>query len=338
MELTSKELDSIIDKLRMTDAFFDREYKETVAEAQSGLMKRLDIACKTYPALRSRLVFFEYGEMTGLLKKKTINQVIYTPDSVWLFDKYGYKYCYEYTDLDEVKCRADELIIIDKSGKMQYVSNKHNYVTLSLLNAVCEYIKCGRASIAEAARTSNASVKNASDTAARTTGGASASSVPFSSGAKPLVDEIAVTLKQLPNMLLIDYRGMTVSQDTDLRNIIRKNNCAYKIYKNTVVTAAVRGTVYEEITPWLQGPTGIMFFDDFSVLGPIADFMRKVPAVEYKVCFFENTALSEKQFLELSRRGSRSKLIGRLVTDISLIGKVRAAQLAGMISMYKDKK
>ena len=59
---------------------------------------------------------------------------------------------------------------------------------------------------------------------------------------QPIVDEIAGYLADAQAMVLVDYRGLTVEEDTQLRKALREAGVDYKVYKNTLIKRAVKGT------------------------------------------------------------------------------------------------
>ena len=62
---------------------------------------------------------------------------------------------------------------------------------------------------------------------------------------QPIVDEIAGYLADAQAMVLVDYRGLTVEEDTQLRKALREAGVDYKVYKNTLIKRAVKGTAFE---------------------------------------------------------------------------------------------
>ena len=73
------------------------------------------------------------------------------------------------------------------------------------------------------------------------------------------VNELKEKLAKTSSLVLADYRGIDVPTVTDLRNQFRKAQCEYKVYKNTLVKLAVKGTKMEGISKHLEGPTAIIF-------------------------------------------------------------------------------
>ena len=63
---------------------------------------------------------------------------------------------------------------------------------------------------------------------------------------QPVVAEIAEVLNGAKSAVVVDYRGLTVEQDTALRKQLREAGVSYKVYKNTMIRFAAKGT---------EGPT-----------------------------------------------------------------------------------
>ena len=74
---------------------------------------------------------------------------------------------------------------------------------------------------------------------------------------KPIIEEIQSSIKDAKSVVVVDYRGLTVEQDTRLRKILRESNITYKVYKNTMINFAIQGTEFEGLAPYLEGPTAI---------------------------------------------------------------------------------
>ena len=74
---------------------------------------------------------------------------------------------------------------------------------------------------------------------------------------QPIVEEISANIKDAQSVVLVDYRGLTVEQDTNLRKQLREAGITYKVYKNTMMNFAFKGTDYESLAPYLEGPSAI---------------------------------------------------------------------------------
>ena len=74
---------------------------------------------------------------------------------------------------------------------------------------------------------------------------------------QPVVAEIAEVLNGAKSAVVVDYRGLTVEQDTALRKQLREAGVSYKVYKNTMIRFAAKGTEFEALEPHLEGPTAL---------------------------------------------------------------------------------
>ena len=62
---------------------------------------------------------------------------------------------------------------------------------------------------------------------------------------QPIVDEISAAIKDAQSVVVVDYRGLTVAEDTQLRKQLREAGVTYKVYKNTLVKRKEKRTENE---------------------------------------------------------------------------------------------
>ena len=74
---------------------------------------------------------------------------------------------------------------------------------------------------------------------------------------QPIVEEISANIQDAASVVVVDYRGITVAQDTALRKQLREAGVTYKVYKNTMMTRAFKGTAFEGLTSSLEGTNAI---------------------------------------------------------------------------------
>lgn len=79
---------------------------------------------------------------------------------------------------------------------------------------------------------------------------------------QPIVDEISATIKDAATVVIVKYSGITVAQDTQLRKQLREAGVTYKVYKNTLMTRAFKGTEFEGLTDSLKGTNAIAVSKD----------------------------------------------------------------------------
>ena len=69
---------------------------------------------------------------------------------------------------------------------------------------------------------------------------------------KPVIEEIRSVMEGAKSGVLVDHRGLTVAQDTQLRRELREAGVVYKVYKNTMLHRAFEGTDYDQLDNTLR--------------------------------------------------------------------------------------
>jgi large subunit ribosomal protein L10 len=132
---------------------------------------------------------------------------------------------------------------------------------------------------------------------------------------KPIIAEISECIKDAQSVVVVDYRGLTVLQDTDLRRQLREANVAYKVYKNTMMNFAFKGTEFESLCEVLEGPSAIAVSKDDATAPAriIANFAKKAPKIEIKAGVVEGTFYDAEGMKAISEIPSREELLSRLL-------------------------
>jgi len=131
---------------------------------------------------------------------------------------------------------------------------------------------------------------------------------------QPVVKEISDALSDAKSAVLVDYRGLTVEQDTALRKQLREAGVTYKVYKNTLLNIAFKGTDYEAMVGKLEGPTALAVSDSDATAPArvLAEFAKKAPALELKGGVVEGTYYDEKGIQVIATIPNRETLLSRL--------------------------
>ena len=131
---------------------------------------------------------------------------------------------------------------------------------------------------------------------------------------QPIVQEISDNIKDAQSVVVVDYRGLTVAQDTELRKALREAGITYKVYKNTLVKRAIAGTEFESLTDSLEGPNAfaISTTDATAPARVLSEFAKKAPKLEIKAGVVEGTFYDENGMKAISAIPSRDVLLGRL--------------------------
>ena len=132
---------------------------------------------------------------------------------------------------------------------------------------------------------------------------------------QPVVAEIAEGIKEAKSVVLVDYRGLTVEQDTELRRQLRAAGVVYKVYKNTMMNFAFKGTEFEGLAPFLNGPSAMAYSSEDATAPArvLAEFAKKANKLEIKAGVVEGTVYDAKGMEAIANIPSREVLIGRLL-------------------------
>ena len=135
---------------------------------------------------------------------------------------------------------------------------------------------------------------------------------------QPIVDEIAAAINGAKGVVLVDYRGLTVEQDTQLRKQLREAGVIYKVYKNTLVKRAIAGTEFEPMTEQLEGPTAIAICKEDATAPAriLANFAKTADALELKCGVVEGTYYDINSIQTIATIPSREELLSKFLGSI----------------------
>ena len=145
---------------------------------------------------------------------------------------------------------------------------------------------------------------------------------------QPIVAEISEVIKDAQSVVLVDYRGLTVEEDTALRKQLREAGVNYKVYKNTLMNFAFKGTDFEALAPYLNGPSAIAVSTEDATAPAriIAEFAKKAKNLEIKAGVVEGDLYDAKGMAAIAAIPSRdvliSKLLGSLQSPITNFARV----------------
>ena len=123
---------------------------------------------------------------------------------------------------------------------------------------------------------------------------------------QPIVQEIAAQIDGAQSVVVVDYRGLTVSEDTQLRKELREAGVSYKVYKNTLMNFAFKGTEFEALAPVLEGPNAIAISKEDAT----------APALEIKAGVVEGDYYDAAGMQTIASVPSRQDLLSKLLGSI----------------------
>lgn len=132
---------------------------------------------------------------------------------------------------------------------------------------------------------------------------------------QPVVAEISEAVKGAQSVVLVDHRGLTVEQDTALRKQLREAGITYKVYKNTMMSFAFKGTDFEALAPYLKGPSAmaVSTTDATAPARELANFAKTADKLEIKGGIVEGNVYDAAGISEIAKIPGREALISRLL-------------------------
>lgn len=131
-----------------------------------------------------------------------------------------------------------------------------------------------------------------------------------------IVDEIAGKLQNSPSTIIVDYRGLTVAQVTELRKQLRDAGVEFKVYKNSMTRRAAESASITGLEEFLTGPNAIAFGSD-DVVAPakiLNDFAKTNEALEIKAGVLEGNFVSAEEVKALAELPSREGLLSMVLS------------------------
>lgn len=143
------------------------------------------------------------------------------------------------------------------------------------------------------------------------------------------VAELAQLLRQAPAAVVVDYRGLRVTEEGELRRLLREAGASYRVVKNTLVELAGREAGLDGLEALLRGPSAVAF----SLAGPtdaarvLAAFARDHQSLKFKGGVVDGRVVGEGRVRQLAALPSREVLLAQVAAGL-------AAPLAAMAALF----
>lgn len=132
------------------------------------------------------------------------------------------------------------------------------------------------------------------------------------------VKAVTEKIQKASGVVVFDYRGLTVAEDTELRNEMRKNNVEYVVLKNHIVGRACEAAGIADMHDMLKGPSAFAFSYDDAVTPAriLKGFIKKTKKCEMKGGIIEGGVTSAADMDVIADLPSREVLIARLLGSL----------------------
>ncbi len=147
---------------------------------------------------------------------------------------------------------------------------------------------------------------------------------------KNAVEEIKNLITSAKSVVLIDYRGITVAQDTEFRKELRQNNVVYKVLKNTLFAKACEQLGISGLSEALNGTTAFAFGIEDETVAPrlVKAATKKYTTLEVKAGLYNGNALNKDEVLTMAAIPGKEQLVAQLLYVLN-------APVAGLARAFK---
>lgn len=128
------------------------------------------------------------------------------------------------------------------------------------------------------------------------------------------VEKLTAEFTSATGAVLADYRGLSVTDATQLRRSLREADARFVVAKNTLARLAAKGAGLDELLPMMEGPTAITFMRGDAVAGAkvLLDMSKRFPALQIKGALVEGTVMGEEQAKSLATLESKEVSFGKV--------------------------
>ncbi len=157
-----------------------------------------------------------------------------------------------------------------------------------------------------------------------------------------LIDVIKDTMEGASSVVLVDYRGLTVEEDTALRKELRDNNVTYKVFKNSMMNFAFKDTEFEPLTKHLAGPSAMAVSYDDPTAGPriLLKNSKEYDELTFKAGVVDGVYYDEATIVKIAAIPSRdellSKLLGSFKSPLSAFARINKAIADKLVEEGKE--
>ena len=129
------------------------------------------------------------------------------------------------------------------------------------------------------------------------------------------LQQLEETFKGSDSAILVDYKGLTVPQVSDLRRQIRNVKGRYKVVKNTLARRAIKGTSFEALDKHFVGMTAVAYTeaDPVALAKTLTTFIKTTPALTIKAAVVQGSAVAPTAVSELANMPGKPELYARLL-------------------------
>ena len=131
--------------------------------------------------------------------------------------------------------------------------------------------------------------------------------------------EINKMFDEAKSAVLVDFNGLTVAEDTELRRKVREAGATYTVYKNTLIALAAKEHGLEELVPVLEKNTAICSSSEDAVVAckVVCDFMKDHKKMELKAGVVEGKVVSVDEVKAVAELPPKEVLVAKMLGSLN---------------------
>ena len=130
-----------------------------------------------------------------------------------------------------------------------------------------------------------------------------------------VVDSLVATMKDSQELVIVEYRGLTVAEISELRKSLKEVGASFSVYKNTLVQRANDSLGHEELDQYLSGSNAYVFSSDVTGAPKVlAKFAKKHENLVIKAALVEGRVVSGEEVKALAKIPGREGLISMFLS------------------------
>jgi len=129
------------------------------------------------------------------------------------------------------------------------------------------------------------------------------------------LEQLEKAFKGSDSAILVDYKGMSVPQVTELRRQIRTAKGGYKVVKNTIAKRALKGTSFETLEKYFEGTTAVAYTktDPVALAKTLTTFVKTAPTLTIKAAVVQGRTIKPAEVSELAALPGKPELYAKLL-------------------------